>query len=95
MKRISLLLLLLWIGKAYATVFTVTNAISITRNAANDALVAVVPPDSEPRLHVFPNPFSSAETFTLHRDSLPLGMYFLHLTQRDKVIATGKVVVVD
>jgi len=35
------------------------------------------------------------QTVTLNRDKLPGGMYFFHVTQNDKTISTGKLVITD
>jgi len=37
----------------------------------------------------------SGQTFTLHRDNLQSGLYFLQLTQVNKIIATEKLVITD
>jgi len=37
----------------------------------------------------------SGQTFTLHRDNLQSGLYFLQLTQENKIIATEKLVISD
>ena len=37
----------------------------------------------------------TGQTVTLNRDKLPSGMYFIHLTQNDKTISTGKIVITD
>ena len=37
----------------------------------------------------------SGQTITLCRDNLPSGLYFLRLTERDKIIAADKVVITD
>lgn len=35
----------------------------------------------------------TGQSVTLYRDNLPGGMYFIHLTENDKTIATGKIVI--
>lgn len=37
----------------------------------------------------------SGQTITLHRDNLPSGLYFLHLTQDNKTITTDKLIITD
>lgn len=37
----------------------------------------------------------NGQTITLHRDNLPTGIYFIHLTQDNKVIATDKLIIAD
>jgi len=37
----------------------------------------------------------SGQTITLHRDNLPSGVYFIQLTQHNKVITTDKLVITD
>ena len=37
----------------------------------------------------------SGQTFTLHRDNLQSGLYFLQMTQENKIVATGKLVITD
>ena len=37
----------------------------------------------------------SGKTVTLHRDNLPSGLYFLQLTENNKVIATSKLIIAD
>jgi len=37
----------------------------------------------------------SGQTITLHRDNLPTGVYFLQLTQDNKIIATKKIIITD
>jgi len=37
----------------------------------------------------------SGQTFTLHRDNLQSGLYFLQMTQENKIIATEKLVITD
>lgn len=37
----------------------------------------------------------SGQTVTLHRDNLPMGLYFIHLTQDNKTITTGKLIITD
>lgn len=37
----------------------------------------------------------SGQTITLHRDNLPSGLYFIQLTQHNKVITTDKLVIMD
>lgn len=37
----------------------------------------------------------SGQTVTLHRDNLPMGLYFIHLTQDNKTITTDKLIITD
>ncbi len=37
----------------------------------------------------------SGHTIPLHRDNLPIGLYFIRLIQDDKVIATDKIVIIN
>jgi hypothetical protein len=37
----------------------------------------------------------SGQTFTLHRDNLSHGMYFLQLTQDNKILTTDKIIITD
>lgn len=37
----------------------------------------------------------SGKTITLHRDYLPMGLYFIHLTQDNKTITTDKLIITD
>ena len=37
----------------------------------------------------------SGKTITLHRDYLPMGLYFIHLTQDNKTIITDKLIITD
>ncbi len=37
----------------------------------------------------------SGQTVTLHRDNLPMGLYFIHLTQDNKTITTYKLIITD
>ncbi|MFM7216577.1 MAG: T9SS type A sorting domain-containing protein, partial [Bacteroidota bacterium] len=37
----------------------------------------------------------NGQTVTLHRDNLPNGLYFVRLTQNNKIIATNKLVIAD
>jgi len=37
----------------------------------------------------------SGQTVTLHRDNLPMGLYFIHLTQDNKTIMTDKLIITD
>jgi len=37
----------------------------------------------------------SGQTITLHRDNLPSGLYFIRLTQDNKVIKADKLIIID
>ena len=38
---------------------------------------------------------NSGQTITLNRDNLPNGIYFLQMTQENKIIATEKLIITD
>ena len=39
--------------------------------------------------------YISGQTVSLHRDNLPMGLYFIHLTQENKTITTDKLIITD
>ena len=39
--------------------------------------------------------YISGQTVSLHRDNLPMGLYFIHLTQDNKTITTDKLIITD